>query len=111
MFLSRSKIEELDDPLRYYEQKIVNQVKKSDPNLAKLILEKAIHTYKHDPRYQNNPRYLKLWLIYIFDLSQDKRIEMLELLINHRISHKLALLYEAVTHEQIQQNRYFSKTL
>lgn len=110
MFLSRSKIEELDDPLGYYEQKIVNQVKKSDPNLAKIILEKAIHTYKHDPRYQNNPRYLKLWLIYIFDLSQDKRIEMLELLINHRISHKLALLYEAVAHEQIKQNRYFSKT-
>ncbi|CEG74264.1 hypothetical protein RMATCC62417_09502 [Rhizopus microsporus] len=105
MFLSRSKIEELDDPLGYYEQKIANQVKKSDPNLAKIILEKAIHTYKHDPRYQNNPRYLKLWLIYIFDLSQDKRIETLELLINHRISHKLALLYEAVAHEQIQQNR------
>ncbi|PHZ17458.1 uncharacterized protein RHIMIDRAFT_232887 [Rhizopus microsporus ATCC 52813] len=105
MFLSRSLIEELDDPLGYFEQKIANQVKKNDPNLAKIILEKAIHTYKHDPRYQNNPRYLKLWLIYIFDLSQDKRIATLELLINHRISHKLALLYEAVAHEQIQQNR------
>ena len=70
------KIDELDDPLSIFDSyhaqlsQLLNFYT-SDPNTTKFItsilvpvLDSATQTFSHDPRYRNDPRYLKLWLSY-----------------------------------------------
>ena len=68
------KIDELDDPLSIFDSYCsqLNQLLQSNPpSLHKLIisilvpvLSSATQTFARDPRYKNDPRYLKLWLAY-----------------------------------------------
>jgi hypothetical protein len=103
MFVSRSVVDELDDPLSFYEQKISNQVQINNMLIAYETLEKAVENYKDDLRYQNAPRYLKLWLIYSF--YQNNPTFVLQWLIDNCIGHKLSILYEATAYQYLKEGR------
>lgn len=103
MFVSRSVVDELDDPLSFYEQKISNQVQINNMLIAYETLEKAVENYKDDLRYQNAPRYLKLWLIYSF--YQNNPTFILQWLIDNCIGHKLSILYEVTAYQYLKEGR------
>lgn len=72
----KSKIDELDDPLSIFDSYHAQlaqllQFYTTDPDTSKFItsilvpvLDSATQTFSRDPRYRNDPRYLKLWLSY-----------------------------------------------
>lgn len=72
----KSKIDDLDDPLSIFDSYHAQlaqllQFYTSDPSTSKFIisilvpvLDSATQTFARDPRYRNDPRYLKLWLAY-----------------------------------------------
>lgn len=57
------------------------------------LLERATRAFQSSPHYQNDARYLKLWLLYI-RLFSDAPRETFAYLARHRIGDKLALYYE-----------------
>jgi checkpoint serine/threonine-protein kinase len=72
----KSKIDELDDPLSIFDSYHAQlaqllQFYSNHPDTTKFItsilvpvLDSATQTFARDPRYRNDPRYLKLWLSY-----------------------------------------------
>ncbi|KAI9283387.1 kinase-like domain-containing protein [Sporodiniella umbellata] len=103
MFLSRFAVDELDDPLSIYEQKILKQVKEDDISSAYATLEKVVYVYRYDLRYQNSPRYLKLWLIFAF--HQQNPMHLLQWLAKNHIGDRLATLYEAIAYENLKLDK------
>ncbi|OAD02481.1 hypothetical protein MUCCIDRAFT_82868 [Mucor lusitanicus CBS 277.49] len=62
--------------------------------------------YKQDARYRNSPRYLRLWITYVFYLDTPLIYPTLFGLIDKRIGDKVALLYEAIAYQQLKDKRY-----
>lgn len=102
---NRSGLEELDDPLLYYEQNIAHLKQSNYLQDAFKLLEVAVLRYKNDVRYKNAPRYLRLWLIYIFYLDSPFTFPILYGLIDNHIGDKLAILYEAIAYQQLKEKR------
>ncbi|KAI7904054.1 kinase-like domain-containing protein [Cokeromyces recurvatus] len=99
-------LETIDDPLLLYEQQIIINSKEEDFLHAFQLLEKAILKYKNDIRYKNSPRYLKLWLTYIFYLKPTFIFPVLFGLIENQIGDKLATLYEAIAYQLLKEKNY-----
>lgn len=102
---SRAGLEELDDPLLYYEQNIAHLRQNNCLQDAFKLLETAVFRYENDIRYKNAPRYLRLWLMYIFYLKTPFTFPILYGLIDKQIGDKLAILYEAIAHQQLKEKR------
>ncbi|KAI8359140.1 kinase-like domain-containing protein [Blakeslea trispora] len=104
MILSRSYQSNKDfegDPLSKEEDKLTTFSPK-DKQIALQWLEKTLLRYKHDIRYRNSPRYLRLWLVYAFHQRQTEKsfvvLPILYGLIENKICDKLAILYEAIAY-------------
>ncbi|KAF7903941.1 hypothetical protein EAF00_001275 [Botryotinia globosa] len=94
-----ANIGESDDPLDIYDRYVkwtldAYPSAQATPNsqLAPL-LERATKTFLNSPQYKNDPRYLKLWLLYIRFFSDTPR-ETFAFLARHNIGEGLALFYE-----------------
>lgn len=98
-----------DDPLSYYQEKVTKLLHENQINEVRKLLKFILVKYKHDPRYQNSPQYLKLWLILIFYLDkhhcQPFVLPILFGLIENQIGDKLTILYETIALELIKQNQ------
>ncbi|EPB87364.1 BUB protein kinase [Mucor circinelloides 1006PhL] len=75
-------------------------------NAVLSCLLRILLLYKHDVRYKNSPRYLRLWITYIFYLHTPLIYPILFGLIDNRIGDKLALLYEAIAYQQLKERRF-----
>ena len=67
----KEKIDELDDPLSIFDsyynqlcQLLAVDSTKFVTSVLVSVLDSATQTFAKDPRYRNDPRYLKLWLAY-----------------------------------------------
>lgn len=99
---SKDKLDELDDPLSLYDAyhlQLQSLLTGADPLNSKLIsadliplLDEATRLFAHDPRYRNDPRYLKLWLSYA-KYCRDAE-EILQFLSQQGIAQDLATFYE-----------------
>lgn len=60
-------LNEMDDPLQIFCSHF-QYLQEKDPPVSQtrfnVISERATHEFKDDPRYQNDPRFLKLWITY-----------------------------------------------
>jgi len=89
---------DLDDPLevwvRYvsWTQETFPSGHSTDSGLLQL-LERATQTFIHEQHYKNDPRYLRLWILYIQNFSDAPR-EAFAYLARHDIGQRLALFYE-----------------
>ena len=100
--VSKAKLDELDDPLSLYDAyhlQLQSLLSGADPLNAKLVsadliplLDEATRVFAHDPRYRNDPRYLKLWLAYA-KYCRDAE-EILQFLSQQSIAQDLATFYE-----------------
>ncbi|GAN05905.1 hypothetical protein MAM1_0105c05381 [Mucor ambiguus] len=112
MILSRSTscITDLnlaDDPLTHHEHYLANMIQAGkQTNVVLSCVLRILLLYKHDARYKNSPRYLRLWITYIFYLHTPLIYPTLFGLIDKRIGDKLALLYEAIAYQQLKDKRY-----
>lgn len=94
-----SSIAESDDPLDIFDRYVKwtldaypsAQATKESQLLP--LLERATKTFLNNTQYKNDPRYLKLWLIYIRSFSDAPR-ETFAFLARHNIGESLALFYE-----------------
>jgi checkpoint serine/threonine-protein kinase len=90
-------IEEADDPLDIYDR-YVKWCVSAYPSGSKesglvILLERATKTFLGNTLYKNDPRYLKLWLLYIH-LFADSPRETYAFLNTHGVGEQLALFYE-----------------
>lgn len=102
----RTDLSLADDPLTYHEDYLANMIqgeKKTSVVLSCLL--RILLLYKHDARYKNSPRYLRLWITYIFYLHTPLIYPTLYGLIDKRIGDKVALLYEAIAYQQLKDKR------
>lgn len=112
MILSRSMLYRIDlkhsdDPLTYHEQYLGNLIQDgADTSKIYSYLLKILLIHKHDIRYINSPRYLRLWLTFIFYLRSPLIYPTLFGLIDNKIGDKLAMLYEAIAYQQLKERRY-----
>lgn len=117
MILSRSMpcrtdLNHSDDPLTHYEQYLGNLMQdNTDTSRIYSYLLKVLLIYKHDIRYTNSPRYLRLWLTFIFYLRTPLIYPTLFGLIDKKIGDKLAMLYEAIAYQQLKERRLDSENI
>jgi hypothetical protein len=100
--VSKAKLDEVDDPLSLYDAyhlQLQSLLTAADPLNIKLIsadfiplLDEATRMFAQDPRYRNDPRYLKLWLAYA-KYCRDAE-EILQFLSQQGIAQNLATFYE-----------------
>lgn len=91
--------DESDDPLDIYDRYIkwtmdaypTAQATKESPLLP--LLERATKTFLTSTHYKSDPRYLKMWLLYI-RLFSDAPRETYAFLARHSVGETLALFYE-----------------
>lgn len=100
----RAKIDDLDDPLSIFEAHYTQLAQllpfyTTDPSTTKFIvsilvpiLDSATQTFARDPRYRNDPRYLKLWLAYAKYCREAEDIFIF--LAQEGIAQELATYYE-----------------
>lgn len=92
-------IDETDDPLDIYDRYVrwtmdAYPSAQATPTSQLLpLLERATKTFLTSAQYKNDPRYLKLWLLYIRFFSDTPR-ETFAFLSRHAIGQELALFYE-----------------
>jgi checkpoint serine/threonine-protein kinase len=92
-------ISESDDPLDIYDRYIKWTLSaypsaSSTPSSGLLpLVERATRAFLQSPLYRNDPRYLKLWLLYIH-LFADAPRETYAFLATHGVGDVLALFYE-----------------
>ncbi|KAH8814920.1 Mad3/BUB1 homology region 1-domain-containing protein [Xylogone sp. PMI_703] len=92
-------IAESDDPLDIYDRYVrwtldAYPSAQATPQSQLLpLLERATKTFLNSTQYKNDPRYLKLWLLYIRFFSDSPR-ETFAFLARHNIGENLALFYE-----------------
>jgi hypothetical protein len=101
--------EDKDDPLSFYQKTITKLLNENQLKDLKRLLLYVLNKYKQDPRYQNSPLYLKLWLILIFYLDKHQChsfiLPILFGLIDNKIGDKLTILYETIVSELIHQKK------
>lgn len=97
-------MDELDDPLSIFDSHYcqLTQLLLFYPNdtttsqfiisLLIPVLDSATQTFSHDPRYRNDPRYLKLWLAYAKYCREAEDIFVF--LAQEGIAQELATYYE-----------------
>lgn len=90
--------DDLDDPLDLWIQYIqwtMNTFTAGNSRESNLVplLERCTRAFVRDTRYQNDPRYLRLWIQYARDFSDAPR-EVFAYLARNDIGQKLALFYE-----------------
>jgi len=111
MILSRSmscrtNLNLADDPLTHHEHYLANMIQaEKQTSIVLSCLLRILLLYKHDARYKNSPRYLRLWITYIFYLRTPLIYPTLFGLIDNRIGDKVALLYEAIAYQQLKEGR------
>jgi checkpoint serine/threonine-protein kinase len=94
-----ANIDEADDPLDVYDRYVkwtldAYPSTQATPQSQLLpLLERATKTFQSSTHYKNDPRYLKLWLLYI-RLFSDAPREAFVFLARHNIGESLALYYE-----------------
>ena len=92
-------IDEADDPLDIYDRYVkwtldaYPSAQNTPQSQLCPLLERATKAFQGSALYQNDPRYLKLWLHYI-RLFSDAPRETFAYLARHNIGDKLALYYE-----------------
>lgn len=106
------KIEDLDDPLSIFDSyhSQLNQLLQSTPlPFHKLItavlvpvLGSATQTFARDPRYKDDPRYLKLWLAYSKYCREAE--DIFGFLSQEGIAQNLATFYEEYAALLIEKN-------
>lgn len=111
MILSRSMscrtdLNLADDPLVHHEHYLAEMIQAKKPTSVVLsCLLRILLLYKQDARYRNSPRYLRLWITYVFYLDTPLIYPTLFGLIDKRIGDKVALLYEAIAYQQLKDKR------
>lgn len=92
-------ISESDDPLDIYDRYVrwtldaYPSAQATPASQLLPLLERATKTFLSSAQYKNDPRYLKLWLLYIRFFSETPR-ETFAFLARHNIGESLALFYE-----------------
>lgn len=92
-------VDETDDPLDIYDRYVkwtmdAYPSAQATPQSQLLpLLERATKTFLPSTQYKNDPRYLKLWLLYIRFFSDTPR-ETYAFLSRHSVGQELALFYE-----------------
>lgn len=109
----KGKIDELDDPLSIFDsyhsqlcqliQRTPDSSKTSSTILVP-ILDSATQTFAHDPRYKNDPRYLKLWLAYAKYCREAEDIFVF--LAQEGIAQELATYYEEYANLLIEKTNF-----
>jgi len=90
---------ESDDPLDVYDRYVrwtldaYPSAQATPQSQLHTVLERATKTFVNSPQYKNDPRYVKLWLLYIQFFSDAPR-ETFVFLSRHAIGETLALFYE-----------------
>ncbi|KAF7374916.1 hypothetical protein MSAN_00377700 [Mycena sanguinolenta] len=96
--LSTAALQEDEDPLAAYDQFVHWTVKNyadDDPTSGlDELLQKATATFKEDPNYKTDLRYLKLWILYIRRLSRADGLATFASLVANRIGTSYSILYE-----------------
>lgn len=109
----KAKIDDLDDPLSifdsYYAQLLHLIQIATSPDTSKFltsitvpVLDSATQTFARDPRYRNDPRYLKLWLAYAKYCREAEDIFVF--LGQEGIAQDLATYYEEYSNLLIEKN-------
>ncbi|KAH8890985.1 hypothetical protein GQ53DRAFT_794575 [Thozetella sp. PMI_491] len=94
-----TNLSESDDPLDVYERYVqwtldaYPSAQATPQSQLHTVLERATKTFVSHPQYKNDPRYLKLWVLYIQFFSDAPR-ETFVFLSRHGIGENLALFYE-----------------
>lgn len=92
-------IDETDDPLDIYDRYVrwtmdaYPSAQATPASQLLPLLERATRTFLTSTQYKNDPRYLKLWLLYIRFFSDTPR-ETFAFLSRHAVGQELALFYE-----------------
>ncbi|KAK5663444.1 hypothetical protein OQA88_3873 [Cercophora sp. LCS_1] len=92
-------IAESDDPLDVYDRYVrwtldaYPSAQATPQSQLHTVLERATKTFVNSAQYKNDPRYIKLWLLYIQFFSDSPR-ETFVFLSRHAIGETLALFYE-----------------
>lgn len=93
------EIDDSDDPLDIYDRYVkwtLDAYPSAQGTAASgllPLLERATQPFVSSPQYANDPRYLKLWMLYIKFFS-DNVMETFRFLVQHEIGSSLALFYE-----------------
>jgi hypothetical protein len=99
-----------DDPLdpyfRYVQWIQTNFPSGKTTQLMKIV-EKSVRRFKGDPRYRNDPRFLKLWLLVAHQAKEP--IEVFKYLSVNKIGVDLALYYEEYSKLLEKISRYVSR--
>lgn len=94
-----ANIAEADDPLDVYDRYVhwildaYPSAQATPASQLHTVLERATKAFVSAPQYKNDPRYLKLWLLYISFFADSPR-ETFVFLARHGIGETLALFYE-----------------
>ncbi|KAJ7127002.1 hypothetical protein C8R44DRAFT_701920 [Mycena epipterygia] len=91
-------LKEDDDPLAAYDQFVKWTVKNyadDDPSSGlRELLQEATNAFRSDPVYKTDLRYLKLWLLYVRQLSRADAIATFVFLLGNGIGASYSILYE-----------------
>jgi len=97
--LELETIAESDDPLDIYDRYVrwtldaYPSAQATPASQLDRLLERATKNFLNSAQYKNDPRYLKLWILYIRFFSETPR-ETFAFLARHNIGEGLALFYE-----------------
>ncbi|KAJ7158765.1 hypothetical protein C8R46DRAFT_1110203 [Mycena filopes] len=87
-----------DDPLDAYDQFVkwtVHNYGDDDPNSGlRQLLQEATSAFKSDPLYKTDLRYLKLWLLYVRQLTRVDGVATFSFLLANGIGTSYSILYE-----------------
>lgn len=95
-----ANLAEADDPLDVFDRYVrwtvdaFPSAQATPQSQLHTLLERATKTFVNSPQYKNDPRYLRLWLLYI-QLFSDAPRETFMYLSRHAIAETLASYYEA----------------
>jgi hypothetical protein len=91
-------LKEDDDPLAAYDQFVKWTVKNyadGDPSSGlRELLQEATAAFKSDPVYKTDLRYLKLWILYIRQLTRVDAVATFAFLLANGIGASYSILYE-----------------
>lgn len=94
-----ANLQEADDPLDVFDRYVrwtfdaYPSAQATPQSQLHTLLERATKTFINSPQYKNDPRYMKLWMLYIQFFADTPR-ETFLFLSRHGIGEGLALFYE-----------------
>ncbi|KAJ1961928.1 protein kinase [Dispira parvispora] len=96
--LESINITEDEDPLDIYYRYVrwtLEHYPQGHNHASRLVplLERVTRLFQDDERYSNDPRHLKLWLMYVEHIRKDKE-DLFRFLMNRDIGQNLAMFYE-----------------